>query len=158
MPALECRSPGRVLPRIGAARIATRADGRYLPRANGQWAVILAIHDRHGELDDLVAWYPRSPCAWWLRFGDCPVLGAHELAIAAYYHRPVKVFSTPERWLLAGGVGTCVLCWDVDIRSLFEGVPRAECDTPELQRRLLQRLRRWEPTVVLARRDVRHVA
>ena len=65
---------------LGAARIMTSADGTYRPDAAGEWAAILAVHDRFGELVDLVSWLPENPCRWWLRIGDeTPVLGAQAL-------------------------------------------------------------------------------
>ena len=45
-------------PRFGAARIVTSADGTYRPDQAGEWAAVMGVHDRFGELVDLVSWFP----------------------------------------------------------------------------------------------------
>ena len=164
---------------FGIAKISTDADGRYRPEPSGEWAAIVPVRDRYSNLCDLVAWLPDEPQRWWLRNGDeTPILGTEALALAAWDGRSIDLHSTPEHWLLAKsgtcirppGVctvecdtcalprGACVLRWDLDLRELFEGVTRVNCDCPELERRLLRSLRGWEPRVTAGRQEVRHAA
>ena len=144
---------------IGAARIVPSADGTYRPDPSGQWAVILPVRDREGELCDLAAWFPNQPERWWLRFGDAtPLLGARALAVAAYFGDPIELFPTPEQWALAGGRGCAALNWCAPIGDLFEGVSRVECDSPALQVRLRDTLRRWEPPVTVKPSEARRAA
>ena len=105
---------------IGAARILTRRDGTYRPGPSGQWAAVTVIHNRYGELCDLVAWLPGEPEAWWLRRGDeTPFLGTRNLAMAAYYGDTITLHPTPQDWLLAGRKGVCVLKWSWPLDDLF---------------------------------------
>ena len=149
-----------------APRYVTRADGTFAPDPTGQDCypmVILGVKDRHGELVDLVAWYLDAPENWYLRIGDeTPVLGAHALALAAYYRRSVTLYPTPEAWLYArlrdrDHAAVCVLDWDVDLRPLFEGVSGVECAHPHLEDRLYDSLRRFEPKITTPV-GVRHAA
>ena len=136
---------------LGAAPIMTSSDGAYRPDPAGEWAAILAVHDRFGELIDLVSWLPETPSRWWLRVGDeTPVLGARALAFAADCGKPIRLFSTPEEWLRARGNRgdhVCVLNWGVDLCPLFNGVSQILCNTPGLERRLREKLRQWEPEI-----------
>ena len=164
---------------FGIGRITTSTDGRYSLDPAREWAAIIPVRDRYGDLCDLVAWLPDEPQRWWLRLGEAtPILGTEALAIAAADGQAINLHSTPERYLIAKGpgcirspgvcVGECAICglprgacvlrWDVDIRELFEGVSRVNCDCPELERRLLQSLRGWEPRVTSYRPEVRHAA
>lgn len=164
---------------FGVSRIVTTADGRYRPDPSGDRAAIVPVRDRFGDLCDLVAWFPDRPEHWWLRFNDeTPILGTQALAIAAAERGAIKLHSMPERWLVAKAPGciqppgacvgecdicelprgACVLRWDVPLGELFDGVGRVICDRPELERRLLQALRRWEPRVKVARREARRAA
>ncbi len=116
---------------IGAARIVVASDGTYRPDTAGQYAVIIAVHDQDREIADLCAWFPDRPGRWWLRYADeAPILGARALAMARYFGEAIKLYSTPERWLLVRGDGVVILRWSVDYRDLFDGVGRVECDSP----------------------------
>ena len=142
--------------KVPAARILPYDDGTYRPDPDGDWAVILPVRDRNKELCDLVAWLLDEPGRWWLRHGDeTPILGSRRLAVAAYFGDTIRLYSTPERWLLARGDGAVVLKWDVDCRNLFDGVGRVECDCPVLELRFRDSLRRWEP---LLTSETRHAA
>ena len=138
---------------IGAARVVTTADGTYRPDPAGEWVAILAVHDRFGELVDLVSWFPENPLRWWLRVGDeTPLRGARALAFGADCGKPIRLFSTPERWLGARGargrhVAVAVLNWSVDLTDLFAGIKNIVCDTPGLERRLREKMREWEPEI-----------
>ena len=141
---------------LGKAQISPSRDGTYQPDPCGQWAAITGVHDRHGELVDLVAWRPDEPGQWWLRVGDeTPFLGTRRLAMAAYYHDTITLHPNPQDWLLAGREGVCVLKWSWRLDDLFEGVRVVECSNVPLQRKLISTIRKWEPRVVV-RREVIH--
>ena len=147
-------------------RYITRADGTFAPDPTGQGGqpmVILGVKDRYGELVDLVAWHPDAPERWYFRIGDeTPILGAHALALAAYYRRSITVYPSPEKWLFArvrdrDHAAACVLDWSVDLRPLFEGVPSVTCTAPGLEPALYRALREHEPRITTVE-VVRHAA
>ncbi len=149
-----------------AMRYITRADGTFAPDLTGQDGqpmVILGVKDQDGELVDIVAWYPTFPAKWYLRIGDeTPILGAHALALAAYYRRSITLYPTPETWLYAwlrdrDQDAVCVLDWDVDLRPLFEGVRGVTCTAPGLEPDLYRALREHEPRITSVE-GVRHAA
>ncbi len=156
---------------LSLGRVAFPDDGTWRADPSGFPAVLMAVHDRYGELVDLVAWSPDKPSAWRLRFGDeCPILGTADLAQAAWYQEPVSLYSTPERWLRArcrarggdrlrhqGGDhhhAICILHWGVVVGPLFEGVSRVECDSPALRNRFRKALRAWEPKITAPRQNL----
>ncbi len=140
---------------LSLGRVVFLADGTWRADPSGFPAVLMAVHDRYGELVDLVAWRPGKPSEWRLRLGDeCPILGAAGLAQAAWHREPVSLYSTPERWLRArrrtrGGDrhhhAICVLHWGVVVGPLFEGVSRVECGSHALRDRFRKAIRAWEP-------------
>ncbi len=155
---------------IRATRYVTREDGTFVPdpedggdRAHLPMA-ILGVKDRDGDLVDLACWYFDVPTKWWMRFADeCPILGAQALAIAAWYHRRITLYPTPEVWLRArlcdGDRDTvCILDWEVDLRPLFDGVSDVRCVAPHLEARLRRSLRRFEPRITTPCKGVRHAA
>ena len=156
---------------LSLGRVRFLDDGTWRADPSGFPAVLMAVHDRYGELVDLVAWSPDKPSAWRLRFGDeCPILGAADLAQTAWYQDPVSLYSTPERWLRArcrahggdrldhqGGdhhQAICILHWGVELGPLFEGVSRVECDSPELRDRFRKAIRSWEPKITAPRQTL----
>ena len=145
------RAIGSVAARFGRASIQPLASGNYRPSSNGQWAAVLGVHDRHGELVDLVAWFPGRPFPWWLRHGDdCPILGARALAMAAWHGDAVKLYASPEAWLRAQyhGDAVCILLGGIDLRPLFDGVSRVDCETVKLKHHLEVQLRAFEPRLL----------
>lgn len=154
-------------PRLGKIRICAHTDGGYTLDPTGELAAIMDVVDRNGELADLVAWFPDNSRAWWLRYGDHPILGAEALAIAQYHCGAIRLHATPEDWL-AGAVdhwcritagrfphspysAFCILRWDIDLREALEGTGSIVCDDLELQKRFRRILRQWEPRVTVAR-------
>ena len=84
---------------IAPARIRTSRGGTFVFDSAGAVAAIGKVHDRDGVLADLVTWLPGRPGTWWLRRGtETPVLGARDLAVAAWFHEPIRLYSTPESW------------------------------------------------------------
>ena len=138
--------------------IVPQSSGLFKFDPEGEPAAIARIYDRNDELVDFVAWHPDNPGIWWLRNGDeTPLLGTRNLAMAAYYGDPIRLYSTPQDWLIAGRKGACVVKWDWPLNDLFYGVGDVECSSAPLQRKLIASLRRWEPRVVV-RKVVRHAA
>ena len=93
---------------LGKAGITTRPDGLYETDRSGEWAAVVGVFDANNEIGDLVAWFLEKPGQWWRRTGDIPILGARDLAIAAYGGGAINLHPTPEAWLLARGDGVCV--------------------------------------------------
>ena len=160
------------VPRIGAARIATSADGTYRPDPAGAWAAVLEVKgfvlepvgmvggslvwDDVHDVVDLVAWHPEDPGRWWLRRGDAtPIIGARELRIAGHFNTPIELYETPQAWARAGGHGVAVLIWGAPLNELFDGVGRVECASPRLKRGLVSAWRAREPRVKVAQHDHR---
>ena len=51
--------------RLGVERIVTTTSGTFAPDVvDGDAAAVLGVHDRYGELVDLVAWRPGRPSPW----------------------------------------------------------------------------------------------
>ncbi len=158
--------------KLSRGRASFLDDGTWRADPAGAPAVLVPVHDRYGELADLIAWSPDKPSAWWLRYGDdCPVLGAEALAQAAWHQEMVSLYSTPESWLRArcrardgdrrrqGGdlhQAICILRWGLDLKPLFDGVSRVDCDSAELGRRLRRSWRAWEPGTTTIAGGVRH--
>ena len=174
---------------LSLGRVVFLDDGTWRADPSGAPAMLIPVHDRFGGWVDILAYHLDAPCEWRLRFGDeCPILGAADLAQAAWYQEPVSLYSTPERWLRArchtrggdrlhhqggdhrhhhhhhqGGDAhhaICILHWGVAVGPLFEGVSRVECDCPELRTRFRKSLRAWEPktTSPSTTREARHAA
>lgn len=158
------------LPRFGRARIETLPDGLYRPSDEGGWAVVLGACDQFGEIVDAVAWHPEDPGHWWLRHGnETAVLGAPALAFAADEAKPIRLLSTPDGWLmehmryLSEGNHSdypiaCVIDWGAALEPLFHGIPRVDCDGPELHKRLLRSFREWEPRTFTTNRSISRAA
>ena len=148
------------------ARIAPAADGSFSYDRAGMLALILAVEDCHGNFVDAIAW-GRDPSPWWLRRGDqTPILGAPALAEACWHHEHILLWETPGAWVQSHRPGgeadrhhcVCILRWDVDLRPLFEGVPRIDCAVPELRGPLRKALRRFEPQITAPPPEVRRAA
>lgn len=142
--------PAAARPRFGRARIQPLVGGNYRPSDDGQWAVILEVRDRFDEIVDCVGWLPADPSRWWLRHGDdCPILGAAALAQAAWHGEAVKLYASAEAWLRAQyhhhRDAVCILRGGIDLRPLFDGVSRVDCQTVKLKQRLERQLRAFEP-------------
>ena len=141
---------------VSLGRVRFLADGTWRADPAGTPAVLIPVHDRDGVAVDIIAYHLDDPSEWWLRYGDsCPILGAQALAVAAYHHDPVRLCSTPERWLLSRRRPTpppvCVLDWGVELGPLFEGVSTVVPDNHELHDRFQRALRSWEPEITAPR-------
>lgn len=140
------------IPTFGAYHILTQDDGTFRlcsKDSGGMVAAVLAVCDRYGEQGDLVAWAIDNPTRWWLRYGDLtPVLGSRHLAWANDERSDATLHGSPEGWMLAGMKGACVIDWGVDLRALFEDIPRIYCDTNELREHLGKALRRHAPRLL----------
>jgi len=132
-------------------QVKTHTDGSFVFDRQGELALVAKIHDAHGDLTDLVAWQPERPGQWWLRHGDIAVLGAHNLAVAAYYGDGIRLHGTPQDYFSTHQSGVCVLLWSAPLDGLFDGVGMIQCHSPDLQKRLETALRRWEPPITVQR-------
>ncbi len=139
---------------LSLGRVRFLDDGTWRVDPTGAPAVLIPVHDRGDFVADVIAYHLDDPSEWWLRYGDsCPLLGARALARAAYHQDPVKLCSTPERWLIgqrrapSAPSPVCILDWGVGLGPLFDGVSHVECDSPALCDRFRKALRSWEPTI-----------
>ena len=158
------------LPRFGRTRIETLESGLYQPSDDGAWAVILEVSDCFSEIEDSVAWYPNDPGHWWLRYGgETAVLGAPALAFSSDREELITLFSTPDEWLMAHGRYlqecthfiypiACILDWGATLEPLFHGIPRVDCNNPELQKQLQRSFREWEPQIYTTEQGIRSAA
>jgi len=145
-------------PTVAVHRVRPKRDGCFHYDPEGRWAVVLPIEDRDREIADIVAWLPEQPERWrYRRGGQIAVLGARNLAVALWRGEPVRLWSTPRDWLIAGGNGAVVLDFGADLRELFDGIPQviapAEAIGP-----LTAALRRREPRLTVAQDGVRDAA
>ena len=140
----------RVLP------IKTNGNGLFAFCRHGEPAIVADVIDSEGDPADLVAWQPERPGRWWLRFGDCAVLGGHNLALASWYGDSIHLHGTPQDFFRAGQRGCCVLLWDAPLDDLFAGAVAVDVDGVDHHHRLVNALRRWEPRVAV--REVCHAA
>ncbi len=143
---------------LSLGRVAFLDDGTWRADPSGAPAVLIPVHDRFGGWVEILAYHLDAPCEWRLRFGDeCPILGAADLAQAAWYQEPVSLYSTPERWLIGRRLApsvpspVCILDWGVELGPLFEGVSTVACDSPELRDRFRKAIRSWEPKTTAPR-------
>ncbi len=128
---------------IHLVRIKTLGNGRFEINAEGESARVapvrsfeiemigvsegVPIDGEVYEIVDYVAWMPDRTGTWWLLYGDeTPILGARALRIAAYYHDAIRLYETPEAWLLGGQRGVCVLLWTAPLNDLFVGIGLVE--------------------------------
>ena len=131
---------------LSLGRVVFLDDGTWHADPGGAPAVLVPVHDRHGDWVDILAYHLDDPCEWRLRFGDeCPILGATALAQAAWDQEYRSGPSVPSP--------VCILDWGVELGPLFEGVSTVACDSPELHDRLQQALRAWEPEITAPREN-----
>ena len=136
--------------RLAAIRIATKDDGTYTVDPHGRLGVLVPVRDRWGEIVDTVAFLQDEPEQWWLRFGDeTPILGAWELAHAAYQHQALILWENPLQWLLKHRSGAVVLDWGVDLRVLLENIPSITCQSHALQDRLRRNFLEFGPRLTV---------
>ncbi len=139
--------------RLTSVRIAANDGGTYRVDPVGKVAALVPIHDRWGILIDAVAFLPGAPGRWWLRYRDTVILGAQALAYAAWEHQPLKLWETPQDWLLHGRRGAVVLDWGCDLRPMFEDVPEIRCQSQALIDRLYGNFLRFGPQLTVSSTD-----
>ncbi len=133
-------------------------DSTFTADPLGEEAVLIPVHDRHGEWVDTCAYCVADPAEWRVQFDDeTPILGAANLARTAFFHDPIVLHPTPESWLQAGCRDVVILNWGCPLRELFEGVGEVRCAHPLLKKRLRRNFRNGEPNIASPRR-VRHAA
>lgn len=105
----------------------------------GVQAKIAPIRDRYDTLHDIVAWLPDDPTHWWVKEGS-PILGARELAGAAFAGGAIPIYPTPTHWVDAGGQGFVVLDWEINLRLILDGIRRVETShLPRAVEKVIQR-------------------
>ncbi len=125
----------------------------------GMEAILVPVHDRYGEWVDTLAYHLSNPAAWALQFDDStPVLGAANLARAAFFHDPIVLHPTPEAWLRDGCRGVVVLNWGCALRDLFDGVGEVRCAHPLLKKRLRRNFGIGQPNIKALPRRMSHAA
>lgn len=105
---------------------AREGKGRWEPaerrEAGAAPRLIVAVREHGGVLADMVALSSGEPGRWSLRTGDGVMLGQDVLDRAAVIGGPVRLFSTPWRWLEHGCRGACVLAWGREALSRLRGL------------------------------------
>lgn len=128
-------------PAFGVDCIEVFNDGTYQPAADGRVVFIMPAN-RWGELgqdiDDLVAWEPKTPARWWTRLGLATVMNETAIDKArfdsippdhltkaekeAYRGPPLVLAPTPWHWLRSGFEGAVILDRNMDTRALLSGL------------------------------------
>lgn len=133
------------------ANIETAPDGTFTFDEAGHAAVVIAIHDEHGEIADLIAWRSDQPGRWWRRLGMATFAGESAVREAAFFRHPLKVYVSPLSWLQSGCNGAVVLDTDADIRADFDNIPHIEAETLALgeaiERQLAERTAFRQPKI-----------
>ncbi len=133
---LSCADlPPELLP---AGLVETFEDGTFqiADGEHGTHALLLQVWSSDGELEDVVAWQLEGPGhPWWRQRGNVALLGEDEIRDSGETGRPVRLVSTPRRWLeLRGKVAAaCILDWGEDPRALLSRAAEVVCETPALR-------------------------
>ncbi len=144
-------------PALSLGRVTFLDDGAFTADPRGMEAILVPVHDRHGEWVDTLAYHLSNPAEWAIQFDDStPILGAAELARAAFYHDSITLHPTPEAWLRAGCKGVVVLNWGCALRDLFDGVGEVHCAHPLLKKRLRRNFGIGQPNVKAPPRALCH--
>ncbi len=134
--------------KLSLGRVSFLDNGTFAADSSGMEAILMPVHDRYGEWVDNLAYHLSNPGEWRLQFDDStPVLGAAELACAAFHHDPIVLHPTPEAWLRAGCRGVAILNWGCPLRDLFAGVGEVHGEHPLLRKSLRRNFRKEEPNV-----------
>ena len=85
--------------RLGVDHIATSEIGTYRPADEGAAAFAMNIDD---ELTDAVAWFPKRPNKWFLRWGDGDTLNPDAVEWAIMFGDPLTLWRSPDEFILRG--------------------------------------------------------
>ncbi len=133
---------------IRLGRVSFLDNDTFAADSSGMEAILVPVHNRHGEWVDTCAYHLSNPGEWRLQFDDeTPILGVANLARAAYFHDPIVLHPTPEAWLRAGGQGVVILNWGCALQDLFDGVGEVRCAHPLLKKRLRRNFRIGQPDI-----------
>jgi len=145
--------------KLSLGRVSFLDNGTFAADSSGMEAILMSVHDRYGEWVDNLAYHLSNPAAWALQFDDStPVLGAANLARAAFFHDPIVLHPTPEAWLRAGGQGVAILNWGCPLRDLFDGVAEVHGAHPLLKKRLQRNFRIGQPNIKALPQGAPHAA
>lgn len=141
---LPARRPSLVM-----ARIEVFDNGTFRPNESGEWAVTVGVNNRDSQLIDICAFFLHDIAHWWLRRrSQTPVLGADRIDYAAFHKQTLPLYQTPYDWLLGRGDGAVVLDWGCDLRDIFEGIPKIQCQNTSLSKKLRQSYTKFQPTII----------
>ena len=119
----------------------------------------VGVNNRDSQLIDICAFFPHDIAHWWLRrSAQTPVLGADQIDYASFYRQPLALYQTPYDWLLGRGNGAVVLDWGCDLRDIFEGIPKIQCQSITLGKKLRQSYTKFQPTITGPVKRKRHAA
>lgn len=145
--------------RLSLGRVTFLDDSTFTADSSGTEAILVPVHDRLGAWVDTLAYHLSNPARWALQFDDAtPILGAAELAHAAFHHDPIVLQPTPEAWLRAGGRGVVILNWGCALRDLFDGVGEVRCAHPLLKKLLRRNFGIGQPNIKALPRRMSHAA
>ena len=146
-------------PALSVGRVTFLKGSTYTADPGGMESILVPVYDRHGAWVDTCAYHLSNTGEWRLQFdNETPILGAAELARAAFYHDSITLHPTPEAWLRAGCKGVVVLNWGCALRDLFDGVGEVHCAHPLLKKRLRRNFGIGQPNIKALPRRMSHAA
>ncbi len=145
--------------RLSLGRVTFLDDSTFTADSSGTEAILVPVHDRHGAWVDTCAYHLSNPGEWRLQFdNETPILGAAELARAAFFHTSITLHPTPEAWLRAGGQGVVILNWGCALRDLFDGIGEVRCAHPLLKKYLRRNFSIGQPNIKAFPQGASHAA
>lgn len=107
-------------------------DSFYEPDESGHRSIVLPVREwcistnpdgslwEGWHLRDLAAFQMTNPDRFGVRLGAASILGIDQASKSEWEHIPLHVRRTPIDWLMASGVGVCIVRWEgvqIDLRS-----------------------------------------
>lgn len=122
---------------FGICPIEIQADDSWMPMPGGREAMILYAEDHNG-VDDLLAFFPKSPANAFRRANALRYAGADDLQSARLFDQPLYLRSTLLDWMRWGRTGTVILDWEPAsvLASDFGGVREVRADNAALGAKL----------------------
>ncbi len=137
------------LPLCGVARIRPEAEDFYVPDEHSDPAILLPVIDDR-QVVDLLCFQSSQPDVWWVRRGECPLLGG-DCINELWLGERLRLHKTPLSWLAGDDAcGVAVLQWGPAIAHLAN-VPILEVEDKAHRAEVRGKLRR---TVVLPKIEV----
>ncbi len=127
---------------LGTARIGGWGRNRWVPKADGFWAVIMMVCSRDSQMMDLLAFRPETPKTVWTLRGHGWLLGWEFLARAEHLDIPLIVEESPLDLLRNRDPGVVILDWSQNWSEWFSQIPAIRCRSVEFGRRVQDNLQR----------------